>query len=76
MIEWGERLDRRKILGAALVVLGAVIGIGYSYILLSVPPDEAVRILIISVVVIALLIGALIGAVGLILIRGFRIDGK
>ncbi|MCE4625104.1 MAG: hypothetical protein F7C35_04490 [Desulfurococcales archaeon] len=68
-------MDRRKAVGAVLIALGTILGVGYSYVLLSAPPNEAMRILIISVVVIALLTGALIGAVGLILLRGFRVSG-
>jgi hypothetical protein len=60
--------------GIIVALVGLAIGLLYPYILLASPPDKAVHLLVISFSAIALLVGAFLGAVAWVLIRGIRVD--
>ena len=59
--------------GIALLVLGALIGVLYPFLLFTLPPEKALKLLIATAGVTALAIGGLIGSIGLLLIRGIRV---
>lgn len=66
---------RSKVLGAALLVVGLIVGVIYPAILVWLDEEHALRIILYTIVALSILIGAFIGAVGVVLIRGFRPSG-
>jgi hypothetical protein len=62
---------KQQVTGALLLLAGVLVGIGYPLVLV-VWREKAVELLIYTFVALAILIGAFIGAVGIILLRGFN----
>ncbi len=61
-----------RLLGVLLIIVGGLIGIGYPYLLLVASEKQALKIIIYTIIVISILLGSFIGAVGGILLRGFK----
>ncbi len=62
----------QRLLGGLLIILGSLIAVGYTYLVLFSDLDTAIRVLRISAGILAILIGAFIGAVGFLLVFGWR----
>ncbi len=57
-----------------LIVLGAFIGVGYAYLVLVSSADLLIQIIRLSLAFISIIIGAFLGATGLIMLRGIRVE--
>jgi len=57
-----------------LIILGAVIGVGYAYLVLVSSADLLIQIIRVSLAFISIIIGAFLGATGLIMLRGIRVE--
>ncbi len=59
-----------------LIIAGLLIGIGYTFILIISSPTNVVEILRITVSILSLAIGAFLGAVGIIMLRGIKVEDE
>ncbi|MCE4609762.1 MAG: hypothetical protein F7C36_05225 [Desulfurococcales archaeon] len=57
-----------------LIILGAFIGVGYAYLVLVSSADLLIQIIRVSLAFISIIIGAFLGATGLIMLRGIRVE--
>ncbi len=57
-----------------LIILGAFIGVGYAYLVLVSSSELLIRLIRVSLAFISIIIGAFLGATGLIMLRGIRVE--
>jgi len=61
--------------GAVLLVAGLLVGVAYPFLLVYLDERDALRLLLYTAVALSILVGAFIGAVGAVLLRGFKPGG-
>ena len=61
----------RRLVALSLAALSVLVGIAYPYLLLTLNREEALQLIIYTIVALAVLVGGLIGAVAVVLLRGF-----
>ncbi len=59
-----------------LIIAGLLIGIGYTFILIISSPINVVEILRVTASILSLAIGAFLGAVGIIMLRGIKVEDE
>ncbi len=57
-----------------LIILGALIGVGYAYLVLVSNAELLIQIIRITLAFTSIIIGAFLGATGLIMLRGIRVE--
>ncbi|MEB3759904.1 MAG: hypothetical protein GSR72_01790 [Desulfurococcales archaeon] len=57
-----------------LIILGAFIGVGYAYLVLVSSAELLIQLIRVSLAFISIIIGAFLGATGLIMLRGIRVE--
>ena len=67
----GWRGLAKKLVAIGLAAISIVIGVVYPYLLLTLNREEALQLLLYTVAALSVLVGGLIGAVALVLLRGF-----
>ncbi|MCE4627728.1 MAG: hypothetical protein F7C34_01070 [Desulfurococcales archaeon] len=67
--------SRNRVVGVALLVVGLILGVVYPAVLIWLDEERALRVILYTFIAVSILIGAFIGAVGLVLLRGFRPSG-
>ncbi len=63
-------------LGVTAIIAGILFGVVYPYVLIALPPAKAVIVLIYTVIAVSIVLGAFIGAVGIILARGLKVEDE
>ena len=65
---------RTILVSIVLIVLGAFIGVGYAYLVLVSSAELLIQLVRISLAFTSIIIGAFLGATGLIMLRGIRVE--
>jgi len=67
---------RNTWLGFTAIIVGLLLGVAYPYVLVALPPSKAVEVIIYTAIAISIVLGAFIGAVGIILARGLKVEDE
>ncbi len=60
--------------GLLLLTIGFFIGVIYPFLLFTLPPEKAIRLLLLTVGTVSIALGALLGSIGVLLLRGIKVE--